>query len=203
MTAEMDPTVRELLLNVHTANPLSEARRNTLLALWEISDQIDKEVVEKFESNLCARFKEEQIECKAGDDNGLKKEAWGLIKGPRSEFIADGQRVVAYAGIQRCPPAHGTPWPHLIIGINFEGMDDGEHETELRPWRERVQRSRLGPGTRDSKWVWQEIAEGFGDLRRSKDTAIRLLNSQSADDILNRMHYVLGTFVETVRGMEQ
>jgi hypothetical protein len=202
MTAEMDPTVRELLLDLHSADPLLEARRDTLLAIWELSDQINMEIVRVLQRNLCERLTEKQIRYTFGDNDGLlsKTEWGGFIKGPTLEFTVGSDRLLAYAEIQRCPPGcHGTSHPHFILGIHIDGLEGNVRE--LKPWRE-LASSRLGPGTRDINWVWLEIPSGFEDLR-SKDTATKLLDPQSADDIINRMQDVLKTFVATARGLEQ
>jgi hypothetical protein len=109
---------------------------------------------------------------------------------------------VAYTEIQRCqelPPSwHGTSEPHFVIGIKIENLEDTE---ELKRWREHAS-SVLGAGTGDRKWTWQQIPLGFEDLH-SKETAIRLLDPQSADDIIDRMQDVLKMFVESMQDLKQ
>jgi hypothetical protein len=202
MPREIDPAISELLLHVHPKDPISEVRRETLLAIWEISDQISVEVITVFQNNLYKQFAERQIEYEPNNDDGLLKAEWGSIKGPKSEFIVDGKPQVAYTEIQRCqelPPSwHGTSEPHFVIGIKIENLEDTE---ELKRWREHAS-SVLGAGTGDRKWTWQQIPLGFEDLH-SKETAIRLLDPQSADDIIDRMQDVLKMFVESMQDLKQ
>lgn len=194
MTATLDPSIRGLLFDSQ-----QEDRRETLLSIWELSEQIYEEVLKFFQRNLCERLAERNIKYTFGDVDGLlSKQAWGgFIKGPQAEFISSsGEQLVAYAGIQRCPSDfHNRPRPHLIIGVNIEDLDDTKHQAELRPWRELAQRSGFPVGTDDKNWVWQKVPDGFDDLR-SKDTAIRLLDPNSATDIAEQMQDALMAFVE-------
>jgi hypothetical protein len=201
MPREIDPAIGELLLHTYPKDPISEARRDALLSIWEISDQISMEVVRVFQDNLYKRFTERQIEYEPNNHDGLLSTVeWSFIKGPKSEFIASGKPQVAYTEIQRCPkgPWHGTSKPHFVIGIMIGNLEDTE---ELKHWREHAS-SVLGAGTGDRKWVWQQIPLGFEDLH-SKETAIRLLDPQSADDIIDRMQDVLKMFVESMRDLKQ
>jgi hypothetical protein len=203
MPQEMDSEVRELLLGTHPVDPRSKTRRDTLLSIWEIADQIYMEVLRVFQNNFCERLTVERIEYKLGDEDGIlsNRTEWsGFIKGTKSDVIARGKQMVVYTEIQRCKAgSHGTSRPHLIIGIHIEGLE--EKVKELKPWRE-LAASKLGPGTRDANWVWQEIPPGFEDLH-SKDTAMKLLDPQWADEIVNRMQDVLKTFADAVRETEQ
>lgn len=196
MTPEMNSTVRSLLCSQPADSPL-KARRNALLSIWELSDGIFDELLNTFQSNLCARLSQMQLKYKIADWDGKEDHAWGMNQ-EWGRIQISGEHRSTYAAIQRCPPnSHRNQWPHLIIGISIEGLDKGE----LRRWRDRARLSSLGAGTGDPYWVWQEIPEGFEDLR-SKDTAIRLLDPKSADDIIVRVRDVLETLVEIARSME-
>jgi len=192
MAVPLAPNIRELLFDSQ-----QKERRETLLSIWELSEQIYEEIVKVFQDNLRMQFAERKIKDDFGDGLLSKSEWGGFIKGPQMEFIADSARLVAYAALQRCPSgSHKNQQPHFIIGINIQGMDDDtRHQAELRPWRELVQRSGFPVGTDDKNWVWQKIPEGFDDLH-SKDTAIRLLDSNSATDIVEQMQDALMAFVE-------
>jgi hypothetical protein len=195
MTAPLNPSIRELLFDSQ-----QEDRRETLLSIWELSEQIYEEILKSFQRNLCERLVERNIKYTFGDVNGLlSKQPWGgFIKGPQAEFISSssGERLIAYAAIQRSPSGfHNRPRPHLIVGINIEGLNDTKYQAKLRPWRELAQRSGFPVGTDDKNWVWQQVPDGFDDLS-SKDTAIRLLDPNSATDIVEQMQDWLMAFVE-------
>jgi hypothetical protein len=57
----------------------------------------------------------------------------------------------------------------------------------LKQWQEVARRLKLGKGTPDPRWIWQEIPQGFENLR-SKDAAMKLLDPKTADDVVVRMH---------------
>jgi hypothetical protein len=197
-TETLYPAIKEVLHGVSPTDPRSEERRMTLLSIWELSDQITLELLRIFQRNLCQHLKERGMTSSPCIDDDLLCKEWGFIKGPQTEFIVGEERLSAYAGVERCAPeCHGISRPHLIIGINIDGIDDGKHPAELRTWRERAGTCGLGEGTGDKNWVWQEIPEGFEDLY-SKETAIRLLDPNSAAEIVERMQDVWMRFEECV-----
>ena len=197
MTTALNPSIRDVLFDVQ-----QESRRATLLSIWEQSDQIYEELVRIFQVRLCERLAELEIGYALGDNDGLlsKTEWGGRIRGPQLEFLAGGERLLAYAEIQRCPSgSHKTSRHHFIIGINIQGLET--NQSKLRPWRELAQLSGFPVGTDDRNWVWQQIPDGFDDLR-SKDSAIRLMDPVSPADIAEQMQDALMRFVEIARGME-
>jgi hypothetical protein len=187
MAPDLDPTIHRLLFEEHPDDPAWEAKRNTLLRVWEMSDQIHREILGNFQREYCERLTQRAITYKFDDNDGLLGDRlWsGLIKGPQSEVIIGTESAIAYAAIQRCPPCkdHGTLRPHLIIGINIAGMGDGNHQADLKPLRQRVRMCGLEEGTGDKNWVWQKIPEGSQDLD-SKDAAIKMLTTQFADEVV-------------------
>jgi hypothetical protein len=167
------------LLSESSANALMEARRDTLLSIWEHSDRIFDEMIIIFQSNLRSRLLLRGIQPTI-ENGGLRNEEWGAVEAR----IASDANGGTYVAVQRCPPgSHGQSDPHLILGINLTTLEPGNG---LKRWRELARRSRLGKGTGDGKWVWQEIPQGFANLR-SKDAALKLLDPNTADDVVARM----------------
>lgn len=193
MTTAMDSTAHKLLFEEDSA---CSQRRDTLLLIWELSDQIAREMISTFETRIRARFEEEKIQGEPSKGGGLNKENWGWIEGPRAELAEDGMRAEAYAAIQRCPPGyHRLAEPHFIIGIKIDDPDDQKDPTRLRRWRQRMLDSGIGEGTGDKYWVWQKVPEGFKNLR-SRDTATKLLDPNSADEIVKRIQGAWKLFIE-------
>jgi hypothetical protein len=196
LTMHLDEICPEILslLSESSANKLMEARRDTLLSIWEYSDRIFDEIIGIFQSNLCSRLSQSGMQSTV-EDGGLINEKWGVVE---ARIAPDGNGAL-YVAVQRCPPGfHRQDNTHFILGINVNGS---EQANGLKQWKEVARRSRLGKGTGDGRWIWQEIPQGFGNLR-SKDAALKLLDPETADDVIARMQDCLRALDEVRQNLD-
>jgi hypothetical protein len=159
-----------------------KARRGTLLSIWELSDHILLEIMRTFQAKLCSSLLENGM--LIDSDGDLADENWGWVVAR----IAPVENGVPFVAVQRNPDL-----TRLTVGINIEGMKKGS--SRFKQWQEAARSSRLGKGTRDSGWIWQEIPKGFENMR-SRDAALRLLDPKTADEVAIKMKDRLIAFEE-------
>jgi hypothetical protein len=197
LTMHLDKICPEILslLSESSANKLMEARRDTLLSIWEHSGRIFDEIMGIFQSNLCSRLSRRGMEPTVEAGSDLTNETWGVVE---ARIAPDGNGA-PYVAVQRCPPgSHRQDNTHFILGINVTGL---EQANGLKQWKEVARRSKLGKGTGDAKWIWQEIPQGFENLR-SKDAAMKLLDPKTADDVVARMQDCLRALDEVRQNLD-
>ena len=162
--------------------------RDTLLTVALLGEDIVMEIFKNFHSNLRAELERIGFIC-INEEEGLTQEEWGGLSAQPLTGIEEGLKSPAVT-IQRCPPReHNEPSSHFVVGIS-KGVLQGE--AELRRWQAKAALV-LGEGTRDKKWIWQRIVDGFDNLR-SKAALVRLLDPQTVLDTASQMSELLNQY---------
>jgi hypothetical protein len=185
LTMPLDEICPEILALLRYPSADMEARRDTLLSIWELSDHILDEIMRTFQAKLCSRLLENGMLI---DSDGDLADIWGWVVA-RNAPVGNG---VPYVAVEHSYKGERS---HLTVGIKITGMEPEQDGRRFKQWQEAALSSSLGKGTGDPKWIWQEIPQGFENMR-SRDAALKLLDPKTADEVAIRMKDRLIAFEE-------